>query len=280
MNFNHLKYFYDATAAGSVGKAAIKNFVSQSAISQAIRKLEEALDCQLLIHKKNSFQLTDEGRTVFQKCQDIFNSVQNLKNEVKLSKTEISGTLTFATSHSIALSLFPDFLKLFKKNYPLVSPRLRLGKTPLVRRWVEDREVDFGITVDDDNLKSLEKTLLKRGQFVATSQTSRYSNEQEFIITESRPETIALKKHFLRKTKNDLPVLMEVDSWEIINQFAQKGIGIGYVPDFVLKANKILIHPSIPKINYDLLVIQNKGQRPSKVGSLFISDLIQFLNKA
>jgi len=280
MNFSHLRYFYHAALEKNLARAAAKNLVTQSAVSLAIRKLEESLDCELLVHKKNNFQLTDEGEAVFKKCQDIFNSVENLKNEIRISKKEFTGTLNFATSHSIALSLLPEFLKKFKQKYPLVTPHFRLSRTSNIKKMLENGEIDFGITVDDGNLQSFEKTLLKKGNFFAISNSKDRIEGKGFIITEPRPETKALHQKFMKTTKTPLPVLMEIESWEIIYQFALKGIGIGFVPDFVLKSERtthILQNSFIPTARYELITVQNKSQKLSKTSSAFIEELISFL---
>lgn len=57
-NSTFLRYFLSAAQFKSISKAAKENFVSQSAISQAINKLETALSKQLITHEQNRFQLT------------------------------------------------------------------------------------------------------------------------------------------------------------------------------------------------------------------------------
>jgi DNA-binding transcriptional LysR family regulator len=280
MNFSHLKYFYDAALEKNLAKAAAKNFVTQSAISLAIRKLEDALDCELLVHKKNSFQITEEGLAVFRKCQDIFQSVENLKNEVKQTQKEISGQLNFATSHSIALSLLPDFLKRFKKKYPLVVPGFRIGRTAITKKLLESGEVDFAITVDDGTLQKFDRSVLMKGTFVGISSNGRMLNDDSFILTESRPETEQLKKHFQKEQKRPLPVFMEVESWDLIYQFAQKGLGIGYVPDFVMRPGKEaqrIRSQSIHESRYELCFLQTKGRSLSRAADAFYQELKEFL---
>ncbi|WP_232086084.1 LysR family transcriptional regulator [Candidatus Protochlamydia amoebophila] len=56
----------------SISKAAKENFVSQSAISQAIHKLEITLGKQLITHEKKRFQLKIDGLLLLDKCKQIF----------------------------------------------------------------------------------------------------------------------------------------------------------------------------------------------------------------
>jgi DNA-binding transcriptional LysR family regulator len=61
ISLTHLLYFRDAANLGSVAAAARKNFVTPSAVSQAIKNLESTFSVKLLGHNKRTFVLTDEG---------------------------------------------------------------------------------------------------------------------------------------------------------------------------------------------------------------------------
>lgn len=286
MNFYHLKYFFDSANCGSVAQASKINFVTQSAISQGIRKLEQDLDCELLVHKKNCFVLTDSGRIVYEKCQSIFQSVENLKNETKLVKREMIGSVVFATSHSIALSILPAFLAEIKFKFPLLTPKFRLGKTPIIKRWLEDREIDFAITVDDGKLTAFQKQMIHSGDFLCVAKSKNKStSKSNYILTEARPETIALTKAYRLKFGKPLPIAMEVDSWEVTKRLASEGLGVGLLPEFVLsakdkKALTVIREKWMSVLGYQLCVIQNKNTPASRLTGLFIESLAEHFSKS
>ena len=53
----YLKYFIDAAESNSVSESAKKNFVTQSCVSQGIKKLEQTLKVDLTMHLRNRFKL-------------------------------------------------------------------------------------------------------------------------------------------------------------------------------------------------------------------------------
>ena len=63
-NLIYLKYFIDSAESNSVSEAARKNFVTQSCVSQGIKKLEQTLKIDLTMHLRNRFKLTEEGEIV------------------------------------------------------------------------------------------------------------------------------------------------------------------------------------------------------------------------
>ncbi len=58
---------------------------------------------------------------------------------------------------------------------------------------------------------------------------------KSFILTEPRLETEKLKTAYKRQFGRSLPVLFEISSWDVIGQLAQRGMGVGLLPDISLK---------------------------------------------
>ena len=76
INYELYKIFYYVALNGSISKAATSLYISQPAVSQAIKNLEEQLGGQLLIRTKKGITLTDEGNIFF----------QYIKKELKIFK--------------------------------------------------------------------------------------------------------------------------------------------------------------------------------------------------
>src|SRR5437870_5477091 len=107
INLTHLKFFYDAVLLNSVSASARENFVSQSAISQGIVKLEHELQVLLTTHQRQTFKLTEQGQVVFEEARRIFTAVDALKERLGALKGEISGDLRFACTNAIAQYFLP-----------------------------------------------------------------------------------------------------------------------------------------------------------------------------
>ena len=75
-NLIYLKYFIDAAESNSVSESAKKNFVTQSCVSQGIKKLEQTLKVDLTMHLRNRFKLTEEGKIIFIKGKQVFKSLK------------------------------------------------------------------------------------------------------------------------------------------------------------------------------------------------------------
>jgi len=276
-NLSHLRYFYDAGLAGSIAVSSKKNFVTHSAVSQGIKRLESCLGVALLEHKKRQFILTNEGRYLLGACGRIFESLDDLRDDVMTSTDEPVGDLVFGSSHSIVSALLIKSFKPLRKMYPLMQLKFKLGKTPYIRDWVLNRQVEIGITVDDGNLGDLSAIPIKSGEFVIVSKTEPedLSGIDNLLLTEQRSETAQLLQYYRRKYKKDLPVAIEVDSWELITQMAESGMYTGFVPDFVAEARgpKVRVMKLPVKIGYNLVAIHRKNEKISRNASAFIEHI-------
>ncbi|MBI3901211.1 MAG: LysR family transcriptional regulator substrate-binding protein, partial [Chlamydiia bacterium] len=177
-------------------------------------------------------------------------------------------------SHSIALCILPQTLEIFLNRFPKITPRFFLGKTPLVKAWIESGAVEFGITVDDGKLNDFERKPIRNGKFVLTSHHALKAKTASFLLTEERPETLFFRRAFRAKYKTDPKVVMEVDSWEVQARLASLKLGIAYIPDFVLNQDRQkslhIVNLGLPNFHYELCSISLKGQSLSRNAKLFL----------
>ncbi|MBO5145623.1 MAG: LysR family transcriptional regulator [Lachnospiraceae bacterium] len=81
MMLRQLQYFHTVVRTGSFTEAAEECFISQSAISQQIKALENDLGVKLLIRENRSFHLTEAGEYLYQKSGQILEDFERIKNE-------------------------------------------------------------------------------------------------------------------------------------------------------------------------------------------------------
>lgn len=234
-NLYHLRYFLDAAQLGGLAPAAKKNRVSQSAVSQGIRKLEEALNCTLLVHSRNQFQLTPQGQEALKSISEILASVGALRAQLTPDKKNLSRSLRISTLRSIALVLFPPVIAQLQKADRNLKPILKIGHTKHIVEQIIEGEIDVAVVVDNRAISGVKKRVLHEGRFncvIGKSHRDKIKN-LGFFVTEEKPGHAELKKLYLKKFKKEAPIEMLVESWEVIARFASEGLGVGLIPDFV-----------------------------------------------
>ncbi len=272
ININHLKYFFDTVNLGSANQAAKVNHVSQPAISQGIRKLEDQLGINLLEHKKNTIIPTQDSQYLLSHVAKVFSSIEDLKDKIDCLKTEVSGVIRLGVSSSLAKFLIIPKISAFEKKYPHIELKLKIGKTQNQIDQLEKNEIDVGITIDNGHLSRFHTKLLYKGEFVLAG---RESSAIRFLATEDRLEVRKLRE-VLKKSEHALSSL-EVESWDLLYEMAKNNLGYAFIPDVILQhRDKLLSYNKkfkIPKISYEVVSISHKDKTLNRATKLLLEQI-------
>lgn len=285
MNLNFLKYFHDTIKLNSVTAAAAANFVTQSAISQGITQLEISLGTKLLTHKRKEIKITSEGKVVFERSLSIFNAVDGLKHDLKGTKDSYHGTLSFACSHSFALSVLPELLAKLRKLAPQVTPKVVFGHTGLMKEWIKRGEIEFGLVMDNDDLSSLSLELIYEGAFRFFQSRRRQKKKPitSCIFPPARAEVHLVKQQFLKKYGHHLETEMEICSWEVISKIIGMTSSVGFLPDYVAlssdKRSSIEVSPLKLNIPFKLFAAYPLDEEISRSAQLFVQLAKEIINQ-
>jgi DNA-binding transcriptional LysR family regulator len=270
-NLTFLRYFSSAGQSKSISKAAKENFVSQSAISQAISKLEIALGKQLITHEQNRFQLTTDGLLLLEKCKEIFGIFSEIEDSFNETDGVYKGKLSFACTHSFALSLLPPLLGKLAQLSEAVDPVLRLGHTGTIIDLVKKGDVDFGIVLDNEDFSAFHTKEIHRGEYrLYRAKKSSEHSMNRFILSEERKEVSLLRQH-LHDSSIEIRSYMEISSWEVIASLTEQGLGIGFLPDYIVGKRSLIPYVcDVPSIPYRIFAIYSKNRRLSRNAKMFI----------
>jgi len=254
MNLSFLKYFHDTVKLKSVTTAAQANHVTQSAISQGINQLEKNLSVKLLTHKRNSIKVTPEGEVVFERSLMIFREIEELKSCLKHNQNEYVGQLSFACSHSLALSVLPELLAKFQELAPLVTPRVIFGHTGLIKNWIKQGDIEFGLVVDNDDLSSFSLELIASGAFRFFQSCLRPKDQliKSCIFPPARAEVHLIKQLFFKKFGYEIKTEMEICSWEVIAKLIGLTSSVGFMPDYVAWSSDKLNSIQLTKLDLNI----------------------------
>lgn len=267
-NVNHLKFFFDAASLGSVSKAAKKNYVSQSAISQGIKNLESALQCQLLQHRKSRFALTEKGEKVFNEAKEIMQSLFNLQHKIKVEVEEVIGKVYFGMSHSIALVYLPVIYRSARSLYPKLDLDVHFGESLQLKEWVKQKKLEFAVVINNVPFQDVDYVTLAEGYFklYTSPHTNKNNHENGILVSDSNSsETRRLKKLYHETFADDMLIKAVLPSWEMVVKFLDQGSAeLGFLPDFLaenLSENLVVKHDKILKIPYEIGLIQSTDKK-------------------
>ena len=140
-----LKVFYTVAQRLSFTKAAAELFITQPAITKHIKELEQQLNVQLFRRNGNSIVLTTAGKILLQYAEKIFQTYTELETELAQLNNIEAGILHIGASTTVAQTILPKILALFKKTYPSVNFTFTQGNTDLITQLVLSEKVDIAI---------------------------------------------------------------------------------------------------------------------------------------
>ncbi|MDT3377286.1 LysR family transcriptional regulator [Labrys neptuniae] len=164
ITFTQLRCFVAAAETGGFTAAAQRIHLTQSAVSQAIAGLEDALGAKLLIRTRVGVKLTDLGEAAFAEAQALLAGAQRLAAVTKASDKLSGTTLRIGSVQSAAARLLPGWLKPFRALYPQAGITLHLGTDEEVNDWVLADAVDIGISGEPH--PDLDNTIVANDDFV------------------------------------------------------------------------------------------------------------------
>ena len=129
MDFRSLTYFVTVAEELNITHAAEKLNLSQPPLSTQIRQLEEELGAPLFIRGRRSLQLTDAGRTLYRRAQQILSLAEDTRQEISSLEKELSGKLRIGVTAGRAPYLTARCIAGFSEEYPLVTYSLWNGSS-------------------------------------------------------------------------------------------------------------------------------------------------------
>jgi len=140
-----LKVFYTVAQRLSFTKAAAELFITQPAITKHIKELEHQLNVLLFKRNGNNITLTTAGKILLQYAEKIFQTYADLETELAQLNNIEAGTLHIGASTTVAQTILPRLLALFKKTYPAVSFTFMQGNTDYITQQMLSEKVDIAI---------------------------------------------------------------------------------------------------------------------------------------
>lgn len=234
-DINLLHVFYLVALNGSISKAAKSLYISQPAVSQNIKTLENEVGFPLLVRYPRGVKLTAEGQEIFNICHNIFVEVNNLEKAIKDIKSLDFGSLRIGASDTICKYYLIDKLKSFEIKYPNIKYRVANCTTTDSLKMLKEGKVDISFIHSPvkDNEFNLINCLTLHDCFVCAYDfdCSKIKHLQDLtnyrtLLLEGDSYSRLLLDECLATYNVKLKPKFELASLDLLIEFAKKNMGI------------------------------------------------------
>lgn len=278
VNLELYKVFYTVAKCGSLTKAAEELFISQPAVSQAIRQLETQLGTQLFKRMHKGMELTAQGGVlVFEDVEKALQLLGNVENRLSELNNSATGTLRIGASETIFQYCLAEKLVEYHKKYPQVKFELLSDVSPRTIEQLKSDRCDIGFLnlpiADDEGITVTDSIMLLNDVFIAGEAFSELKGKTlsvwdlqryPLLLLEEKTVARASLDHFCQSVGVRLSPAIEVDSWGFMKKLVAEGMGIGCIPREYTK-NKLAdgslfelnVTPSLPTRSVGMALPKN-----------------------
>lgn len=166
MTITQMQYFTAVCEYGTISKSAEMLHISQPSISLAIKDLEEQFGVALFDRENKRFQLSQEGKYMYEVTKNILTQINALEVQMKeLGKNR--NQLCISVPILTGMFMLNFFMNNFRKTYPDIHFIIRQYNSPKAFKSLDDGSCDVSIIVDEDKLPgNLEKRPIFSSEFV------------------------------------------------------------------------------------------------------------------
>ncbi len=243
MQIETLKIFCDLVETQSFSLAAERNFVTQSAVSQQVRGLEEMFRHRLLerVRGRREVRLTQPGEVFYEESRNVVAAYKLLQERVRGFDGAVTGTVRVATVYSIGLHELPPAVRRFITLYPSAKIDLEYSRTTRIVRDVLSGAVELGVVAYPERKRGLsiiplagdrlalicppQHPLAARRKIKAAA-----LNNQDFVLFERDIPTRRATDRIFKAHGVTVRRVAEFDNIETIKRAVEAGFGLAIVP--------------------------------------------------
>ena len=235
---DYYRIFYETARCASFSTAARQLYISQSAISQCIRQLEQDLNTTLFIRSRRGITLTKEGTLLFQKVESAMQSIEQGESMLAQLQHLDSGSLIIAAGDTVTSHYLLPYLEQFHATYPSIRIEMENSYSTQMLQYIKEGKADLAfinLPITDDEL-CIKPCMEIHDIFICGPEHKckpSYSWEEiaeESLILLERNST---SRHSLDEQFNargiELKPQIEIAAHELLIRFASIHIGVSCV---------------------------------------------------
>lgn len=232
------KVFYTVAKNKHMTRASEELHISQPAISQSIKKLEDQLGGTLFIRSNKGMELTEEGKMFFDYVKGALELIKNAENDFTSYKDLSKGEIKIGCSTTLTKLLLLDTIKSFHEKYPNINFQIQNDLTFNLINDLKLGKLDF-VIYNESDIKEKNLNLEKIGEmkqgFIYNSEYYKDNikdyidlNKYPLILQKTESNSRKLLDYITAQNNVKLTPKMEVVSQELVTEFTNIGLGIGF----------------------------------------------------
>ena len=235
------RVFLEVAKQGNISAAAQNLFISQSAVSQSVKQLEEQLQVRLFSRSTRGVSLTSEGKLLLEYVSHALGLIQSGEEKIAASRQLLTGELIIGASDTVTKTYLLSRLEAFHKDYPDIRIRILNGTTSMVLDYLHAGQVDiaFASEAPDETVYSVRHCVDTHTIFVAAPDYLEfdkvYTMEEiaalPLILLERKASSRVYVERYFQEHGVQIHPEIELGSHNLLISLARIGLGVACVTE-------------------------------------------------
>ena len=292
MEIRVLRYFLAVAKAESISKAASLLNISQPTLSRQLMNMEEELGKSLFIRGNRKITLTEEGKFLRIRAQEIIDLIDKTQSEFNTSNEIISGDIYIGGGETDAIRIIAKCAHSLQKKYPNIRYHLFSGNGDDVTDKLDKGLIDFGIVIEPFDLSKYDfiripqkdtwGLLMKKESPLASKDFIEPSDLLNIpIITSSQRLVESEISKWFGKDLSELNIVATYNLVYNASLLVDEGMGYALCLDKLINTtgdSNLCFRPLYPPLEASLNIIWKKFQVFSRASETFLRHLQESLN--
>lgn len=246
INYELYKVFYYVATTLSFSEASKQLFISQSAVSQSIKALENKLEQTLFIRSTKRVQLTPEGEILLRHIEPAMNLIKRGETQL-LESASTGGQIRIGASDTICRYFLVPYLERFHKEFPSAHIKVTNQTSMKCVDLLAAGQVDLIVINYPNshlsNLYTFKRIAEFKDVFVANKSFSELRGKTitfkellkyPILMLEKQTTTSEYLHNVFQQHQLDLVPEVELSSNDLLLDLAKIGLGIAFVPNYCI----------------------------------------------
>lgn len=286
---SQMQVFETVAELRSFSRAAERLHMTQPAVSQHIRALEESLGVRLLERNNKAVTLTKAGEIAFRHAKEINGLYARMGEMINELLHFAGGPLSIGASYTFGEYALPIVLARLHREFPGVRPQVAIGNTMEIAERVRSRELDIGIVEGEKFGGGLAvRKLADDEMYIAAGAgnplagvpevTKRQLEEETWIVREPGSGTRDAADRMFEELDLQPERVMELGSTQLIKETVEAGLGVTLLSRLALRKElgigslRLLAVPGMP-VRRSFYVLLRNGDLHTRTMEVFLQTL-------
>jgi len=249
LNTIHLQTFLAVVEAGNYSAAAERLHMSQPAVSQHIRALEQHLDNVRLFRRVGQqMALTHAGEELVEVAREMLALSARAEENIRVLRGQISGRVTIGCTPSSGEQLLSPLLATFRERFPAIAVTVTIGPIEALLEWLATQQAQVLLIEEQQRRRGWESQLLgaERLELLAPRGHALLQQEQvppgmlrglPLVLPRAGSPLRRIIEDGLRRRgvgAADVTIAIETEGMGLMVQAVRDGVGLAFVPQLRL----------------------------------------------